>query len=50
MSTDLGFFEVTPEGFVLREGAPGWTPEEIQELTEAKLIIPDQVPEVRLRD
>jgi 3-oxoacid CoA-transferase B subunit len=50
VSTDLGFFEVTPEGFVLRERAPGWTPEEIQELTEAKLIVPDEVPEVRLRD
>ena len=35
---------------MLRERAPGWTPEEIQELTEAKLIVPDEVPEVRLRD
>ena len=50
VSTDLGFFEVTPEGFVLRERAPGWSPEEIQELTEAKLIISDEVPEVRLRE
>jgi len=29
--TDLGLFEVTPEGFKLREHAPGWTPAEIQE-------------------
>ena len=49
-STDLGLFEVTPEGFVLREHAPGWTPEEIQALTEAKLIIPEDLREVRLRD
>ena len=50
VSTDLGLFEVTPEGFVLREHAPGWTPDEIQELTEAKLVIPEDVREVRVRD
>ena len=49
VSTDLGFFEVAPEGFVLRERAPGWSAEEIQELTEATLILPDEIPEVRLR-
>ena len=49
VSTDLGFFEVTPDGFVLREHAPGWSPEEIQELTEAQLIIPEDIREVRLR-
>ena len=37
VSTDLGLFELTPEGLMLREYAPGWTPEDIQELTEAKL-------------
>ena len=49
VSTDLGFFEVAPEGFVLRERAPGWSAEEIQELTEATLILPDEIPEVRRR-
>ena len=50
VSTDLGLFEVTPEGFKLLEYAPGWSPEDIQELTEAKLIIADDLREFRLRD
>jgi len=41
--TELGFMEVTPEGIVLRELAPGVTVEEIQAKTEAKLIIPDKI-------
>jgi 3-oxoacid CoA-transferase B subunit len=47
--TDLGLFEVTPEGFKLREHAPGWTPAEIQECTEARLIIADDLRELRVR-
>ncbi len=49
LATDLGLFEITPEGFVLREHAPDWNPEEIQELTEAKLIIPPDLKEFRFR-
>ena len=49
LATDLGLFEITPEGFVLREHAPGWNPEEIQELTEAKLISPPDLKEFRFR-
>ncbi len=49
LATDLGLFEITPEGFVLREHAPGWNPEEIQELTEAKLIIPPDLKEFRFK-
>ncbi len=49
LATDLGLFEITPEGFVLREHAPGWNPKEIQELTEAKLIIPPDLREFRFR-
>ncbi|MBM3943232.1 MAG: 3-oxoacid CoA-transferase subunit B [SAR202 cluster bacterium] len=48
--TDLGLFEVSPQGLVLREYAPGWTPEEIQHETEARLIIPRDVREFRFRD
>ena len=47
--TDLGLFEISPEGFVLKEHAPGWNPEEIQELTEAKLIIPMDLKEFRFK-
>jgi len=50
VSTDLGLFEVTPQGFLLREYAPGWSPEDIQELTEARLIIAGDLREFRFRD
>ena len=50
VSTDLGLFEVTPEGFKLLEHAPGWTPEDIQEQTEAQLIIADNLREFHFRD
>ena len=49
VATDLGLFEVTPQGFKLLEHAPGWGPEHVQELTEAKLIIADDLREFRLR-
>src|SRR6201997_1649423 len=38
--TDLALIDVKPEGLVLRELAPGWTPAEVQELTGAKLSVP----------
>lgn len=41
--TELGVMEVTKEGIVLRELAPGVTVEEIQSRTEATLIIPDKI-------
>lgn len=50
VATDLGLFEVTPQGFKLLEHAPGWSPEDIQELTEAKLVIPDDLRAFRFRD
>jgi len=46
--TDLAVIDVTPEGLVLRETAPGWTPEEVQARTEAKLIIRNKVLEMIL--
>jgi 3-oxoacid CoA-transferase B subunit len=50
LATDLGLFEIGPEGFILREYAPGWSPDEIQEHTEAKLVISGDLKEFRLRD
>ena len=47
--TDLGLFEITLEGFMLVENAPGWSPEEIQEQTEAKLVISPDLKEFRFR-
>jgi 3-oxoacid CoA-transferase B subunit len=50
VGTDLGLFEITAQGLTLREVAPGWTPEEIQALTEAKLHLADDVRAFRFRD
>jgi acetate CoA/acetoacetate CoA-transferase beta subunit len=41
--TELGMMEVTKEGIVLKELAPGVTVEEIQGRTEAELIIPENI-------
>ncbi len=46
--TDLAVLDVTPNGLVLRERAPGVSVEEIQSKTEPKLVIDGDVPEVRL--
>ena len=37
--TELAVIEVTPEGLLLREVAPGVTPEDVQKLTEPRLIL-----------
>jgi acetate CoA/acetoacetate CoA-transferase beta subunit len=50
VATDLGLFEITAQGLTLREFAPGWTPEEIQALTAAKLQLADDLREFRCRD
>ena len=46
--TDIAVIEVTEEGLVLKEVAPGWTPEEVQELTEPKLILAPDLREIEL--
>jgi acyl CoA:acetate/3-ketoacid CoA transferase beta subunit len=38
--------DVAPEGLVLREVAPAFTPEEVQKSTEAKLHFAGNVPEM----
>jgi len=47
--TELAVIDVTPQGLVLREHAPGVTPEEIRKATAAKLTIPGDVTEIRFR-
>ena len=44
--TDIAVIDVTPEGLVLKEVAPGWTAEEIQDLTEAPLTVADDLKEM----
>jgi len=46
--TDLAVIEVIAEGLLLREVAPGWTAEEVQAMTEAPLIVADDLKEIEL--
>lgn len=44
--TEIAVLDVTPNGFLLVERAPGVTVEEIVAKTAGKLIVPDVVPEM----
>jgi len=44
--TDLAVIDVTPRGLVLREVAPGFTPEEVQAATDARLVWSGKVPDI----
>lgn len=46
--TELGFFELTAEGFVLKEYAPGVSIDEIKAATAGRLVIADDVKEMAL--
>ncbi len=46
--TDLAVIECDGQGLTLKEVAPGWTPEEVQQLTGAKLSISPDVGEFEL--
>jgi 3-oxoacid CoA-transferase subunit B len=46
--TDLAVIAVTPRGLLLREIAPGWKAEEVQALTEPRLIIAPDLKEIEL--
>ena len=46
--TDLAVIRRTSEGLVLEEVAPGWTAEEVQELTGARLIVSPSLGDFRL--
>lgn len=46
--TELAALDITPEGFLLRERAPGVSVEEIVAKTAGKLVVPDHVPEMVL--
>jgi 3-oxoacid CoA-transferase B subunit len=41
--TDIAVIDVTPQGLVLKELAPGWTAEEVQALTEPTLIVSEDL-------
>jgi acyl CoA:acetate/3-ketoacid CoA transferase beta subunit len=44
----MAVIEVGPTGLILKETAPGFTAEEIQEVTEPKLSIADDLKEIEL--
>ena len=46
--TELAVIDVTPEGLVLREVAPGVTPEDVQKLTEPKLRVSEKLKTISL--
>ena len=46
--TDIAVIEVTESGLMLKEVAPGWTAEEVQELTEARLTLASDLKEIEL--
>lgn len=46
--SDIAVIDVDPEGLVLREVLPGWTPEEVQAVTEPKLTIAGDLVEMAL--
>lgn len=46
--TDLAVIEVTPEGLLLKEVAPGWSAAEVQALTEPRLIVDPDLKEIEL--
>jgi 3-oxoacid CoA-transferase subunit B len=45
--SELAVIEVTPQGLVLRERAPGVSVEEIKKATTAKMTVPADVPEMK---
>jgi 3-oxoacid CoA-transferase subunit B len=46
--SDLGVFDVTPNGFKLLERAPGVSVEYIQQRTEGRLVVEGEIPEMNL--
>jgi 3-oxoacid CoA-transferase B subunit len=45
--TDIAVIDVTPGGLSLREVAPGFSPQEVQQATEPRLLILGKIPEMR---
>ncbi|MDA0232963.1 MAG: 3-oxoacid CoA-transferase subunit B [Chloroflexi bacterium] len=45
--TDVAVIKVTADGLVLMETAPGWSPEDVQAITEPELIVSDTVSVIR---
>ena len=46
--TEMAVIEVTPKGLVLREVAPGLTPQDVQKVTEAKLLVAEDLKTISI--
>lgn len=46
--TDVAVIEVVPEGLLLKEVVQGWTPQEVQELTEPELMVSKKLATIEL--
>ena len=46
--TDIAVIEVTPDGLLLKETAPGWTAEDVQAITEPELSISPDLKQMAL--
>jgi len=46
--TDVAVIEVTGDGLVLKEVAHGWSPKEVQSITEPRLIVSPDLKEIEL--
>jgi 3-oxoacid CoA-transferase subunit B len=46
--TDIAVLSVTPEGFLLKELAPGWSVEEVQRRSEAQLLVDPKIKTMTL--
>ena len=46
--TDIAVIEITEKGMVLKEVAPGWSPQDVQSLTEPTLIVDPHCHEIEL--
>lgn len=46
--TDIAVIQITPEGLVLEETAPGWTAEDVQTYTEPKMLVSPDLREIEL--
>ena len=46
--TDIAVISVSPKGLILLETAPGWSPRDVQEHTEAELIVASELKDIAL--
>jgi 3-oxoacid CoA-transferase subunit B len=46
--TELAVLDITPQGFLLREVAPGVSVEQVKNATAGRLVVPENVPQMQI--